>query len=336
MKKYILLIMALCLISFSNDNQRIKSLETKSKRYIEQGNYKKAISTLEEANRMKFASQQSANSASNSNVSRASRFVKLAQSYINNGDFGKAFENLEKAGKLIGKNRSWEAQYWSASIDEVYGNIYKKINITDKAREYLNSALSKFQKLIAMPGGSQDAVKILIANLENEINGLPLITNNSVVLNFDNQKLRDLPANLPQNVENISISSNRLRNFPQGITNFKQLKVLNLSNNSISEVKFDFGNTPQLRWLDLSNNKIKSLDETIGKASNLEYLDLSDNKLKTIPMSITNLKRLKVLNLKNNRLPFSSIKTILQSLPNTNVLHDEYLQKGEESEYKGS
>lgn len=332
MKKYIFIVMAIFLVSFSNDNQKIKSLETKSKKYIEQGNYAKAISALEEANRIKSEQRQPTRPATSRNVSQASRFVKLAQSYTNNGDYGKAFENLERAERLIGKNRNWEAQYWSAAIDEAYGVIYKKMNITDKASEHLKLALRKYQQLISMPGGSQDAVKILIANLENELSELPLISNNSVVLNFDNQKLRDLPANLPQQVENISVSSNRLRNFPQGISNFKQLKVLNLSNNSISEVKFDFGSIRQLRWLDLSNNKIKSLDESIGKASNLEYLDLSNNKLKTIPMSITNLKNLKVLNLKNNKLAFSSIKTILQSLPNTNVLHDEYLQKGEETE----
>ncbi len=332
MKKYIFIILALCLVAFSNDSQKIKSLETKSKRYIEQGNYKKAISTLEEANRIKFAQQQTTRTPTSNNISQASRFVKLAQSYINNGDYGKAFENLERASRLIGNNRSWEAQYWSAAIDEAYGTIYKKMELTDKAREHLNRALGKYQRLITMPGGSQDAVRILIANLENEIKELPSISKNSVVINFDNQKLRDLPTNLPQDVENISVSSNRLRNFPQGIANFKQLKVLNLSNNSISEVRFDFGNIKQLHYLDLSNNKIKSVDESIGKASNLEYLDLSNNKLKTIPISITNLKNLKVLDLRNNRLVFSSVKTILQSLPGTNVLHDEYIQKGEETE----
>jgi|GEM_PF-756146 hypothetical protein len=333
MRKIIILSFALFAILsiVSAQQSRIKQLERKSQQYIEQGNYRKAIQTLEEADKI----QRSSNAIqilTDDNIARASRFVKLAHTYINNGDYGKALENLERARKLIGNKRSWDARYWLAAIDEAYGTAYKKMKFYDIAQRYLNSALDQYKKLVSMREGSPEALRILIANLETELNDISNTNISNTTLNLDNQKLRTLPSQLPAFLENLSLSGNRFRDFPSELANFKNLKVINLANNSISDVKFDFGSLQQLKWLNLSNNKIKTLDETISKAQNLEYIDLSNNKLKALPVGISNLKNLKVLNLRNNKLPFSAIKNLLQAMPKTNIIHDEYIQKGESVE----
>lgn len=331
MKKLVLIILIISVaFAFSQQNKsRLNELERKSQLYIEQGNYRKAIAALEEADKLQKSGSQ-LKLTTTDNIPRASRFVKLAQTYINNGDYGKAFENLEKARKIIGNRRSWDAQYWLAAIDEAYGTAYKKMNFSNEARRYLTSALNTYNRLISMPEGSPDAVRILISNIENELSNINSATGSSV-LNFDNQKLRQLPANLPSNLQNISLVQNRLRSFPTEFTNYKNLQVINLSKNILTDVKFDFSNLKYLKYLDLSDNKIKSLDENIANATSLEYLNLSNNKLKNIPMSLTKLKNLKVLNLKGNKLQFSTIKTLIQSMPYTNILHDEYIQKGDEN-----
>lgn len=328
-KLKIFLIVVLAISSITNAEQtKTKQLERRSQMLIEQGNYRKAIETLEEAEKIQKRGSE-VKIITDDNIARASRFVKLAQTFINNGDYGKAFENLENARKIIGNRRSWDARYWLAAIDEAYGTAYKKMNFRDEAKRYLLSALNEYKKLITMKEGSPEAVRILIANLELELNNISMTNNSNYTLNFDNQKLRTLPSQLPNNLENISLVENRFREFPRDLANYKNLKVINLANNSISDVKFNFADLSKLVWLSLSNNKIKTLDETIGNAKNLEYLDLSNNKLKSLPVSITNLRNLKVLNLKNNKIPFSVIKSLLQAMPGTNIIHDEYIQKGE-------
>ena len=262
------------------------------------------------------------------NTAEASRFVKLANTYLQNDNFEKADASLNKARELLGKANSWEEQYWSAAIDEAYGNYYMKLNNAEMAKFSFNQALKKYKKLINMKGGSQDALEELLehsAALENSLN---ILSGNTKVVSLDNQKLKQIPSFLPQNMESFSCNNCKLREFPNQFTAYKNLKTIILSNNNLKE--FQVSQFPNLTMLDLSNNKIKQIDGDFAQnMPHLEYLLLQNNSLKELPLSITNMKKLKVLNISGNKIPFSIIQSLIQALPNTLIIHDNYILEEE-------
>lgn len=273
----------------------------------------------------------------------ASRYVKLANTYINAEDFNSAIEILKKADMEL-KNRSgWDAEYWRAATNETYGVLFMKMKMPDEARKHFQFALDGYTKLVSMPRGSQEAVAELMKSIESimqtDIEGLETNPKSRAiaglgydgnVMNYDNLKLDNLPNDLPANAINLSLAENKLKEIPSSIYNYKNLKYVNLSNNRIGNANMPNGAFKSLIWLDLSNNKIKKIPETIENLQNIEFLDLSNNRIKELPVTISNMKKLKVLNLKGNRIPFSSLKQLLQSMPSTNILHDEYIRLDEE------
>ena len=58
----------------------------------------------------------------------------------------------------------------------------------------------------------------------------------------------------------------------------------------------------------------------IGQLEKLEVLDLSNNNLTGLPNELGNLKNLRVLNLAGNKYSEMDLKTIRQSLPQTNFI----------------
>lgn len=258
------------------------------------------------------------------NISEASRFIKLANTYIQSDNLEKADEYLNKARELIGNDNSWLGQYWSAAVDETYGNYYLKLNNTEMSKFSFTQALNKYQKLIKMPGGSQDAVKDLLDRYDLLEMNLNILSGNTKTVSLDNQKLKQIPAILPQNMESFSCNECKLKEFPYQLATYKNLKNIILSNNNIKE--WQINQFPNLMMVDLSNNKIKAIQGDFAQnLPKLEYLFLQNNSLKYVPLSITNLKNLKVLNLSGNKIPFSSIKSIIQALPNTLIIHDKYI-----------
>jgi len=276
-------------------------------------------------------------------VTLAGRFVKLANSYIHLQDFNLAISFLKKAQSELKGQNNWESNYWLAAIDESFGLLYMKMGIADDAKLHFERAKSRYSQLISMDKGSSDAIRQLLnkiddmiisinGNIHNQFNSPTSdAIKGSNVLNFDNQKLRDLPSNIPTNAENISLANNNLRDFPHSLSNFNNLKYLNLSHNRIVNWNFISG-LNNLTYLDLSGNRIKQLPSGLSNLTKLEVLDLSDNRLRDLPIELNNMNNLRVLNIMGNRIPFSKIKNLLQSNPNTNILHDEYLQIDYEAE----
>ncbi|RNA34743.1 leucine-rich repeat-containing 15-like [Brachionus plicatilis] len=96
------------------------------------------------------------------------------------------------------------------------------------------------------------------------------------------------------------------------------LKKLNLSQNSLSNVKPIFKKLKNLQYLNLSMNKIGHIDEQVfSDLENLLCLNLSNNYLRKVP-NICALVKLTELNLGNNRL--KSIGKELDELKNLKTL----------------
>lgn len=271
----------------------------------------------------------------NDSFSDAVKFIKLSNTYRESKDYESAIKFLKRAQAGInGSKNIQDSKYWSAAIDESYFYIYRDLGLNEESEKYLNNAIKGFEKIVSQKDGSPLPLDLIRDNLKN-LNYQkqlikPTLTNNIKVLNLDNQKLKSLPGDIPDYIENLSLSHNNFREFPTGVSRLQGLKYLNLSNNRIKNLNIDFGSLKNVHWLNLSKNRLRMIQGNIQELSNIQFLDLSDNALKVLPSGISDLNTLKILNIKGNKLSFETISNLLKKLPNTNILFDEYVLKGEE------
>jgi hypothetical protein len=113
----------------------------------------------------------------------------------------------------------------------------------------------------------------------------------------------------------------RLVDIPEAITQLQNLKVLDLSNHSISEMPKGIGKLLRLIRLDVHENELKTIPKEVGQLLNLVELNLSNNRLEQIPRSLLDLKRLRRLWINGNpltdklpNLPEHDAKEILETL----------------------
>ncbi len=271
----------------------------------------------------------------NSDFHQAVRYIKLAGTYRQAKDFDNAFRYLNLSQKMLSQNKSKEAIYWRAAIKEGFALTYKDIGMYPEASKYLDSAINEFKAVIVQPDGSP----LPLEHIREQLNEMQItkqiikpLQSLQNILNYDNQKLKEFPSDIPNNIENLSLSNNRFKTIPSGLANYNRIKYLDLSNNKIRDGRFNFSVLPNVLWLNLSNNKIRNLDESISALKKIEFLDLSGNAIKKIPFGLCELKTLKVLNLKDNKIPFEQITNLIKCLPNTNILYDIYVLKGDELE----
>lgn len=150
---------------------------------------------------------------------------------------------------------------------------------------------------------------------------LKKITIDNVFLHGENIKI--LLKTLT-NLEEIIITNCRVH-YPRFVLNdfgsFPNLKILNLSNNSINEFIMDPIIAPNLIDLDLSLNSLRHIDFG-GYECQIKYLNIGENLLYKFPEEILCLSQLVLLNLGGNefyRVPENISKLInLQSLCLTN------------------
>jgi Leucine-rich repeat (LRR) protein len=236
------------------------------------------------------------------------RYLKLGNTYMKAENYELALSNLKKGFEIVrGKSK-----YWEAVAYEYLGYYYLEAdNNTAKAIEYLNIAQLLYSESIGQYDGSPMALRAILDMLQFKGYSPEPIgntgvrnRNNSTILNYQHRKLRELPSDIPINVENMSLAENKFREFPNGLLNFKNLE-----------------------YLTLENNKIKSIPNNISELKNLKYLNLSNNNLKEVPNGIAELQNLKVLELTGNKIPFEVISNLIRVMPNTNILFDEYILK---------
>ncbi|GKD33054.1 disease resistance TIR-NBS-LRR class family protein [Tanacetum coccineum] len=102
-------------------------------------------------------------------------------------------------------------------------------------------------------------------------------------------------------LEELCLSSTKIKHFPDSICMLKRLKSLEVDNGDLlDKLPDDLG---QLEYLEkLYCCRLGKLPEDIGQLESLERLALSDTKIKHLPDSICMLKRLKSLEVDNGDL----------------------------------
>lgn len=116
----------------------------------------------------------------------------------------------------------------------------------------------------------------------------------------------------------LDMHGNNLTSVPVGFRRLQQLKVLNLSNNSLDVSLLNtICDLTGLQELRLAKNGLSgTLPSEVGNMTALQILDLSDNQLDKLPADMANMRHLQKLLLSGNR--FSSLS--LHLLPAESLL----------------
>ncbi len=271
---------------------------------------------------------------SQGDIEKGKRFLKLGMTYLQADNLPQAETYINKGYDLVSNSQSPNI-YWSAVGCEYKGYLAQKEGNYEEAEKNFDVAVKTYKKIITQKDGSPVAVEELERNLasiqealkpapdpidriENpdfsgsENDGFEKYVSGKNVLNYDRSKSEEIFYQIPKNVENLSMSDSKVKDL------------------------FKFYDLTKLKYLNLSDNGIKVIPPGLSKLKNLKYLNLNNNKIKKIPVAeFAGLKQLKVLDLRNNNLSSGEMFQLVRSLPNTNILMDEY-QKVEEEDTEGT
>ncbi|XP_048061947.1 slit homolog 1a [Megalobrama amblycephala] len=110
------------------------------------------------------------------------------------------------------------------------------------------------------------------------------------VVRCSNKHLRLLPKGIPRNVTELYLDGNQFSAVPKELSNFKNLQLVDLSNNKISSLtNSSFSNMSQLTTLILSYNALRCIPTlAFGGLQSLRLLSLHGNDISELPDGIFN------------------------------------------------
>ncbi len=107
----------------------------------------------------------------------------------------------------------------------------------------------------------------------------------------------------PAEVKSVVLKKRQLSAIPAWVfEKTKNIKILNVSDNAITEIPPAIGSLTKLEMLFLGHNHIHSVDFDIQKATHLKWIELEDNKLSSIPEGVYHLSRLGKLFIDTNNI----------------------------------
>lgn len=116
------------------------------------------------------------------------------------------------------------------------------------------------------------------------------------------KSLSDANSVNPDSVIRLSLKWRKINNLGEELAKFKNLQELHLSSLRLKEIPNEVFKLANLRILDVSNNRLVSIPDEIGNLINLTHLTLSQNYLIEIPVSFKYLKKLEYLDMWSNSI----------------------------------
>ncbi|XP_011500986.1 PREDICTED: leucine-rich repeat protein 1 [Ceratosolen solmsi marchali] len=152
--------------------------------------------------------------------------------------------------------------------------------------------------------------KIIISKVLDypTLKGFPKITEQLYLCGLQ-RKSFDCQILKLHNLKILNLSQNQLTNLPQELGMLPNLQELSLSDNQFGKCpisKWSWMNgsniTKTLRSLNLSCNKLTKIPDEISKLHALLSLNINNNLISSLPEGIGNLKKLKYLNISKNNI----------------------------------
>ncbi|MEM1323934.1 MAG: leucine-rich repeat domain-containing protein [Bacteroidota bacterium] len=123
-------------------------------------------------------------------------------------------------------------------------------------------------------------------------------------LYIHNRGLRQVPESItgfPQ-LRKLDVSNNRLSELPQALLQLPQLEILVLSHNRFEQLPSWLHQLPQLKSIDFSYNRLQQLPEVLFDCQPLQHIALAHNTLVQLPAAIGQLNQLLYLDLSHNQI----------------------------------
>lgn len=138
-----------------------------------------------------------------------------------------------------------------------------------------------------------------------------------------------------KNLETLDLEYNNLKAFPLPILQLPKLKVLNLSQNQITELPKDIAKLTRLEELQLGANEFKTFPSSILKLTELKTINLSRNHLSELPKGLLKMPKLEVLYLPhNNFVKFPQVLKKMSTLKDLSLYDNPISEEEYESEIK--
>ena len=143
-------------------------------------------------------------------------------------------------------------------------------------------------------------------------------------LRFSGLYIKELPEEIKSfsNLKELDISYNKINELPDWIGNCRSLKKLNLRGNCIDSLPDSLGELKNLVFLDAGINHIKEISDNLKQLTSLEYLDLeslSNYKIKNLPDWIGELSALTFLNIRH--CGFKELPESIKNLSNLKTFY---------------
>ncbi|MFA6924229.1 MAG: leucine-rich repeat domain-containing protein [Bacteroidales bacterium] len=143
-----------------------------------------------------------------------------------------------------------------------------------------------------------DSEKILQQKLDTFYKALDSLNLNS----YEEYTSLEEASKHPDSVFKLVLKRKGYKTFPIEILKFKNLLVLNLRNNKISEIPPEIAELKELRVLTISKNKLTELSSSVCKLKKLIALNASENQIETVSRDIELLQNLQFWDMWGNSL----------------------------------
>lgn len=141
-----------------------------------------------------------------------------------------------------------------------------------------------------------------------------------VMMYLDQNRLEHLPMGLDQmkNLSKLTICNNRIANLPNPLMGSlpESLNTLDLSENRLQELPADITFFHRLSRLDISSNCLKDLPLELCLLENLQTLCIDNNPLRTM-RKILGKSTIEVLSYLKTRMPVEKLESVQETIPNS-------------------
>jgi len=200
---------------------------------------------------------------------------------------------------------SWNNLEGDITFDFQKIRMLNKLNLSNNKIKSVTNTIAKMEYLWELDIGNNEfqtfqRLPSTIRKLNVSMN--PWKLSDPVYESHRNTFLLSVVDNL-KDLTHLNFSGIGLNEIPKVIENFIGLKVVDLSNNEITEIDGAIFN--QFRYvskLDLSQNKILCLPKQVRCMQHLQYLDLSENEFEEFSQDFGVLRALRIFNISKNKI----------------------------------